>query len=152
MVKLHENEAARCDGTWMIRFETSLVFMIILNWLSQTKDVNEVQGTLYRADSRFAPSKWETSLQSKVLSHWLVIGHTSLQFFMVGDSWADKVWNDSTYFQFEKVFHLCQLHKWHSFRINQIDISKQNSQVIMCAMHNCLKYHSIKRESHDSNG
>ena len=26
---------------------------------------------LFRADSRFAPSQWETSLQSKAVSHWL---------------------------------------------------------------------------------
>ena len=26
---------------------------------------------LYRADSRFAPSQWETSLQSNAVSHWL---------------------------------------------------------------------------------
>ena len=25
----------------------------------------------YRADSRFAPSQWETSLQSNAISHWL---------------------------------------------------------------------------------
>ena len=27
--------------------------------------------TRYRADSRFAPSQWETSLQSNAISHWL---------------------------------------------------------------------------------
>ena len=27
--------------------------------------------SLYRADSRFAPSHWETSLQSNAVSHWL---------------------------------------------------------------------------------
>ena len=29
------------------------------------------QATIYRDDSRFAPSQWETSLQSNAVSHWL---------------------------------------------------------------------------------
>ena len=30
-----------------------------------------VQWQMYRADSRFVPSQWETSLQSNAVSHWL---------------------------------------------------------------------------------
>ena len=32
-------------------------------------DVHDIM--LYKADSRFAPSQWETSLQSNAVSHWL---------------------------------------------------------------------------------
>ena len=30
-----------------------------------------VQNMIYRADARFAPSQWETTLQSNAVSHWL---------------------------------------------------------------------------------
>ena len=30
-----------------------------------------IRGMYFRADSRFAPIQWETSLQSNVVSHWL---------------------------------------------------------------------------------
>ena len=39
----------------------------------------------YRADSKFAPSQWETSLQSNALSHWL---GTNLESALQGQSWG----------------------------------------------------------------
>ena len=35
------------------------------------KTVLDDSGKMSRADSRFAPSQWETSLQSNAVSHWL---------------------------------------------------------------------------------
>ena len=34
-------------------------------------DICKVLNDILRADSRFAPSQWETSLQSNAVSHWL---------------------------------------------------------------------------------
>ena len=52
-----------------------LIMNIVANFLLRMKCVchlNSQIGTIFhRADSRVAPSQWETSLQSNTVSHWL---------------------------------------------------------------------------------
>ena len=43
----------------------------ILIWFDLTKATFDIAAVLHRADSRHARSKWETSLQSNAVSHWL---------------------------------------------------------------------------------
>ena len=50
---------------------------------------------LYRADSRFAPSQWETSLQSNAVSHWL---GSSLESALLCICASVKVWQKTVIF------------------------------------------------------
>ena len=42
---------------------------------------------IYRADSWFAPSQWQTSLQSNAVSHWLGANLESALYICVHNSW-----------------------------------------------------------------
>ena len=50
------------------RFHVMTLFFLEY-WLCYYRPL--ITSVLYRGDSRFAPSQWETSLQSNAVSHWL---------------------------------------------------------------------------------
>ena len=52
-----------------------------------------MQGIIYRADSRFEPSQWETLLQSNAISHWL---GANLESALIHDNAHSEVNNDSS--------------------------------------------------------
>ena len=53
--------------------------------------LSEVNFTVNRADSRLAPSQWETSLQSNLVSHWL---GANLE-LVLGNVQDTSAWGDS---------------------------------------------------------
>ena len=75
----------------------------------QVWGANLVQGMIYRADSRFAASQWETSLQSNAISHWLGTNLQSALIYII-----PKV----IYF----VLYGFTLYDYFSFRMAGIDL------------------------------
>ena len=47
------------------------MFIKVMDVARKEKKVQDRIGEIIRADSRFAPSQWETALQSNAVSHWL---------------------------------------------------------------------------------
>ena len=43
----------------------------VIRWKAETENLRPTFSRWYRADSRLAPSQWETSLRSNTVSHWL---------------------------------------------------------------------------------
>ena len=56
-----------------------------------------------KADTRFAPSQWETSLQSNVVSHWLCANRESAL------GWQSSTW---THHRPKKFVYFIQIHKY----------------------------------------
>ena len=45
----------------------------------------------FRADSRFVPNQWETSLQNNAISHWLGANLESAMYLNVTSAWLSSV-------------------------------------------------------------
>ena len=69
-----------------------------------------------RAASRFAPSQWEMSLQSNILSHWLGANLESALFYSSNPSQSDRPWCEDQHTHMHHV--ICQQRKNVTFQLD----------------------------------
>ena len=65
---------------------------LITIFLNKTADILQA---ILRADSRFAPKQWETSLQSNTISHWQVANlESALNSWLAPSQWEASLQNN----------------------------------------------------------
>ena len=87
---------------------------------------------MYRADSRFAPSQWETSLQSNTVSHWLGANlESSLHVLYFTLAWS---WWLSTFYLF--IYSFIYLLFIYLFFVNNNKKTVLHPSLILMALYN----------------
>ena len=82
-----------CHGYFWLHDIVIQAFVSIVGWLPFRgawfigPGRSNIDMYLFRANSRFAPSQWETSLQSNAVSHWLGANLKSALLLLFGDPW-----------------------------------------------------------------
>ena len=102
----------------LLKFNWNVIFQIVvsdcLNICTEDNSSAPVELCSIRADSRLAPSQWETSLQSNAISHWLGANLESALSILIGRS------SKTTDNYFCKMWFACETHRLNGSLVEQV--------------------------------
>ena len=85
----------------LTRFTDAYIWVTRGRWANSGNGlVAEQDQAITRADSRFAPSQWETSLQTNAVSHWLG-ANLELALHYLSQCWLIVTWTQRNKFQWK---------------------------------------------------